>query len=111
MGQKDDTRENSCVTDRIREKNWREGKRGWKAERDGLTESEKPHTYINILVSIFHVTGAYRRACARVHRRHASATKCVYKRVLLCDRQSRELNESTPENASTYTALGGFQKR
>jgi len=48
VGQKDDTRENSCVTEtkRDRGEERREGGKG-RTERDGFTESEKPHTHIS----------------------------------------------------------------
>lgn len=103
MGQKDDTRENSCVTESKKEiEDDTMGEKGWTAEsgakkererergkedvwqRDDFTESEKPHN-IDILVSIS--PNGDTRACARVYSRHASATKCV-QHVLLCGRQS-----------------------
>jgi len=83
VGQKDDTRENPCVTEtkRDRGEERREGGKG-RTERDGFTESEKPHTHTYIYIYIYidiRVSMSPERddIFARVRRRHASATKCI----------------------------------
>lgn len=84
MGQKDDTRENSCVTESKKEikrerKGEKEGgeiERGRKRMYGSVTTSQKAKSHnIDILVSIS--PNGDSRACARVYSRHASATKCI----------------------------------
>jgi len=81
VGQKDDTRENSCVTETKRE-----GKTGGKGrkERDGFTESEKPHTRIDILCRPRETTHS-RVSVVDAPRR---LDKVHLESVLLCDRQN-----------------------